>query len=191
MSIRIESDCLLFAKSRQTSLVPPQILSKVLDLVVSSASAAADVASADIEAEEQDALAHHKQLLEIYAFLLQWAISAVETKASEKQASAPGRGRKGVGKAKTGTKDGVWDPTHQLISAMDVMTKVLKLKLVRIFVTTPERDAFISLYTRPVYMLLESETRVKNTSIKMYAFKVLCIAVKHHGHAFGKCTHCF
>jgi condensin complex subunit 1 len=167
--------------------VPPQILSKVLDLVVSSASAAADVANADIEAEEQDALAHHKQLLEIYAFLLQWAISAVEIKASEKQASAPGRGRKGVGKAKTG-KDSVWDPTHQLISAMDVMTKALKLKLVRIFVTTPERDAFISLYTRPVYMLLESETRIKNTSIKMYAFRVLCIAVKHHGHAFGKST---
>jgi condensin complex subunit 1 len=162
-------------------------LSKVLDLVVSSLSAGADIANADIESDEQDALAHHKQLLEIFAFLLQWTIAAVETKASEKQASAPaGRGRKGAGKSKSGTRDANWDPSQQLISAMDVMAKVLKLKLVRIFVTTPERDTFISLFTRPVYLILENETRIKNTSIKMYAFKVLCIAVKHHGHAFGK-----
>lgn len=166
--------------------MPPTVLSKVLDLVVSSLSVAADLANADIEADEQDALPHHKQLLEVFGFLLQWTIAAVETKASEKQASAPsGRGRKPTGRAKTG-KDGPWDPTQQLISAMDVMSKVLKLKLVRIFVTTPERDTFISLFTRPVYLIFENEVRLKNMSIKMYAFKVLCIAVKHHGHAFGK-----
>jgi condensin complex subunit 1 len=182
-----KSDCPLFARSRHGSLIPPTSLSKILDLVVSSLSAGSDIANADIESEEQDALAHHKQLLEIFGFLLQWAIAAVETKASEKQASAPiVRGRKGTGKSKSGTKDTTWDPSQQLISAMDVMAKVLKLKLVRIFVTTPERDTFISLFTRPVYLLLENETRIKNTSIKMYAFKVLCIAVKHHGHAFGK-----
>jgi condensin complex subunit 1 len=32
---------------------------------------------------------------------------------------------------------------------------------------------------------LESEQRVKNTSIRMHTFKVLCIAVKHHGHGYG------
>jgi condensin complex subunit 1 len=66
------------------------------------------------------------------------------------------------------------------------MCKVLKLKLSKIFLTTSERDTFISLFTRPVYMVLESEQRVKNTSIRMHAFKVLCIAVKHHGHGYGK-----
>jgi condensin complex subunit 1 len=187
-SIRnLESDCPLFARSRHGSLIPPTSLSKILDLVVSSLSHVADMANADIEAEEQDALAHHKQLLEVFGFLLQWSISAVETKACEKQASAPsGRGRKGAGKAKGGPKDTHWDPTSQLISAMETMAKVLKLKLVRIFVTTPERDTFVSLFTRPVYLILENEMRIKNTSIKMHAFKVLCIAVKHHGQAFGK-----
>lgn len=68
---------------------------------------------------------------------------------------------------------------------MDVMSKVLKLKLARIFVTTSERDTFVSLFTRPVYLILESEARVKNNTIRMHTFKVLCIAVKHHGHAFG------
>ena len=157
--------------------------------MVSSLSAVADVAHADIEAEEQDALAHHKQLLELYAFLLQWAIAAVETKAAEKQSTAPaGRARKGGAAKKAAGKDVPWDPTQQLVSAMDTMTKVLKLKLVRIFVTTPERDAFVGLFTRPVYMILENEVQVKQTSIKMHAFKVLCIAVKHHGHAFAAQT---
>lgn len=65
------------------------------------------------------------------------------------------------------------------------MCKVLRLKLLRVFVTTSERDTFVSLFTRPAYVVLESEARVKNTALRMYVFKVLCIAVKHHGHAFG------
>ena len=64
----------------------------------------------------------------------------------------------------------------------------MKLKLSKIFVTTPERDTFVSLFTRPVYLLLENEARVKNVAIRMHAFKVLCVAVKHHGHASGAQT---
>jgi condensin complex subunit 1 len=52
-------------------------------------------------------------------------------------------------------------------------------------VTTSERDTFVSLFTKPVYIVLESEQRVKVTPVRMHLFKVLCIAVKHHGHAFG------
>jgi condensin complex subunit 1 len=65
------------------------------------------------------------------------------------------------------------------------MCKVLKLKLSKIFLTTSERDTFIGLLTRPVYLILESEQRVKSTPIRMHSFKVLCIAVKHHGHGYG------
>ncbi len=66
------------------------------------------------------------------------------------------------------------------------MSKVMKLKLGKLFLTTSERDTFVGLLTRPVYMVLESEQRVKNTAIRMHAFKVLCIAVKHHGHGYGR-----
>jgi len=182
-ALRSQSDCALFALSRNSSLIPGPILSKILDLLVSSLSAAADVANADLEADEQDTVAHHKHLLEVYGFLLQWTIAAVETKATEKQASAPAR--RGKGAKSKGGKDGAWDASAQLISAMDTMSKVMKLKLSRIFVTTSERDVFISLFTRPVYLILENEQRIKNMSVKMYAFKVLCIAVKHHGQAQG------
>jgi condensin complex subunit 1 len=80
---------------------------------------------------------------------------------------------------------GHWDSSAQLENALATMCKVLRLKLAKIFLTTSERDTFVGLLTRPVYMILESEQRCKSTSIRMHAFKVLCIAVKHHGHGYG------
>jgi len=187
-----EPNCALFQKSRYSSFLAPTALSKILDLVVSGLSAEADAAHADLEADEQETIQHHKQLLEVFGFLLQWAIAAVETKAAERSASAgPGRGRGGGrgGKAKQAgskDKDANWDASTQLQTAMDIMGKVMKLKLGKVFLTTSERDTFISLFSRPVYLILESEARVKSVAIRMHVFKVLCIAVKHHGHGFGE-----
>ncbi|KAF1988786.1 condensin [Aulographum hederae CBS 113979] len=172
--------------------IPPTALSKVFDLIISGLSTEAEIVHAELEGDEQESIQHHKQLLEIFAFLLQWAITVVEVKAAEKSASAPaGRGRGGRGgkaKAAPKDKDTHWDSSGQLQTAMDVMSKVLRLKLGKVFVTTSERDTFVSMFTRPVYLVLESEQRVKSMAIKMHAFKVLCIAVKSHGHAFGAQT---
>ncbi|KND86397.1 Condensin complex subunit 1, partial [Tolypocladium ophioglossoides CBS 100239] len=170
---------------KHTSFIPTHALSKVFDLVMSGLGAETDAVHNDIESpDEQDAVLHHKQLLEIYGFLLQWTIAAVETKAAEKSSSAPAA--RGRGKPKKGaSKEGSWDSATQLQSALDIMCKVLKLKLSKIFLTTSERDTFIGLLTRPVYMILESEQRVKATAIRMHCFKVLCVAVKHHGHGYA------
>ncbi|EHK40184.1 hypothetical protein TRIATDRAFT_80500 [Trichoderma atroviride IMI 206040] len=144
-----------------------------------------DAVHNDIESpDEQESVEHHKQLLEIYGFLIQWTIAAVETKAAERSSAAPvARGR---GKPKKASqRDDAWDSAAQLQGALEVMCKTLKLKLSRIFLTTSERDTFIGLLTRPVYMILENEQRVKTTTIRMHCFKVLCIAVKHHGHGYA------
>lgn len=153
---------------------------------MSGLNAEADAAHNDLDSpDEQESVPHHKQLLEIYGFLLQWTIAAVEAKAAEKSSTVPlARGR---GKPKKGTpKEEVWDSATQLQSALDIMCKVMKVKLGKIFLTTSERDTFIGLLTRPVYMVLESEQRVKATSIRMHCFKVLCVAVKTHGHGYGE-----
>lgn len=171
---------------KSSSALPTHALSKIFDLIISGLSAEADIIHNDLETDEQELVAHHKQLLEIFGFLLQWTIAAVETKAAEKSTSAPAaRGRGKASKTKTSVKNENWDSSAQLQTALDTMCKVLKLKLSKIFLTTSERDTFISLFTRPVYMVLESEQRVKNTPIRMHAFKVLCIAVKHHGHGYA------
>ncbi|EMR69056.1 putative condensin complex subunit 1 protein [Eutypa lata UCREL1] len=174
---------------KYTQFLPTHALSKIFDLIMSGLAAESDAINHDLESpEEQEMITHHKSLLEIYGFLLQWTIACVETKAAEKSSTAPvSRARGRGGKAKTAAakdKDGSWDSAAQLQIALDVMSKVMKLKLAKIFLTTSERDNFIGLLTRPVYMVLESEQRVKNTAIRMHAFKVLCIAVKHHGHGY-------
>ncbi|KAF3066398.1 Condensin complex subunit 1 [Daldinia childiae] len=179
----------LFLQSRYTQFLPTHALSKIFDLIMSGLAAEADTINHDLEnPDEQEIIAHHKSLLEIYGFLLQWTIACVETKAAEKSSTAPvsrARGKGAKSKTTNKDKDGTWDSVAQLQSALDVMSKVLKLKLGKIFLTTSERDNFIGLLTRPVYLVLESEQRVKNTAIKMHAFKVLCIAVKHHGHGYA------
>jgi condensin complex subunit 1 len=168
------------------SFLPTHALSKIFDLITSGLSAETDAVHHDLESNEQDLVAHHKTLLEIYGFLLQWTIAAVETKAAEKSSAAPAARGRGKPKSKKAmADDGVWDSASQLQVALDALCRVLRLKLGKIFLTTSERDTFTGLITRPVYLVLESEQRVKTTTIRMHAFKVLCMAVKHHGHGYG------
>lgn len=172
--------------NRNAAHIPGPLLSKILDIITLGLSNEADIANQDVESDEQETIAHHKQLLDMYGFLLQWAISSIEVKAAEKS-TAPAR--KGVkGSKKTATKDGVWDAANQIQTAMDVMCRVMKLRLARIFSTTSDRDTFINLFTRSMYLIMESESRMKVTSIRMFCFKVLCIAIKHNGHALGAQT---
>lgn len=180
-----------FPLRRSAVFLSTDALGKIFDLLVSGLSTEAGLIHNDLEVEDAEGLERHKQILEMYAFLLQWTIAAVETKSMDKTNStaAPmirGKGAKG-GKASKGVKDS-WDSATQIQSALDVMSKVLKLRLARVFITTSEKDTFISLFTRAVYLVLENEVRVKSTAIRMHSFKVLCIAVKHHGHAYGKMT---
>lgn len=161
-----------------------------MDIVISGLGAEAEIVYHE-EQEGETETEQHKVILETFAFLLQWCIAAVEAKSAEKSSAAPaarGKGAKGAKSKAVAQKDGNWDPTTQLQSALDTMTKVMKLKLSRVFVTTSERDTFIGLFTRSAYLILESEARVKNTAIRMHVFKVLCVAIKHHGHAYGAQT---
>lgn len=180
--------------SRSTPFLSAHALSKMFDLITSGLGAEADAVHHDLESDDaQELVTHHKQLLEIYGFLLQWTIAAVETKAAEKSSAGVARGGRGKPKGKKAGPagpDGSWDSSAQLETALGTMCRVLKLKLANIFLTTSERDTFIGLLTRPVYMILESEQRIKSTSIRMHAFKVLCISVKHHGHGYGESGLC-
>lgn len=173
---------------RFSSYLSTHSLSKIFDLIVSGLSTQIEIIHNDLESHEPDLVAHHKQLLEAYAFLLQWTISAVEMKAAEKSASATqtrGRGKNTKSKSNIKDKDDSWDPSSQLQTALNTICNTLKLKLPKIFLTTSERDTFIGLLTRPAYLILETEQRVKNTSIRMHTFKLLCLAIKHHGHGYA------
>lgn len=173
---------------RFSSQIPTVTLGKILDLLGSALSTQADVVHADIQAKDQDALKLHKTLLEMYGFLLRWTITAVETKAAQDkpaEAVPAGRGR-GKGAKSKATKDDTWDASAQLETALDRISKVLRLELGRIFVTTSERDTFIGLLTKPVYHILENPARIKITTLRKHSFRVLGMAVRNHGHAYSK-----
>lgn len=153
--------------------------------MVSGLAVEGDVVHNDLDSDEIETIHQHKQLLEMYGFLIQWALSAVETKYAEKP-TAPAR--KG-GKSSKSLTESAGDSLSQVQISLETMCKILKLKLSKIFLTTSDRNTFVSLFTRSIYLILESEQRVKNMTIRMYCFKVLCLAVKHHGHAFGKKTY--
>jgi condensin complex subunit 1 len=175
--------------------IPAATLGKILDLVGSALATQADVVNADIQAQDQDALKLHKTLLEMYGFLLRWTISAVESREAQEKptASVPAaRGRAKGAKSKA-VKDSVWDASAQLEAALDRISKVLRLELSRIFVTTSERDTFIGLLTKPVYHILENSektARIKNAAIRNHSFRVLAMAVRNHGHAYSKFLSC-
>lgn len=43
----------------------------------------------------------------------------------------------------------------------------------------------ISCITRPAYHITESEQYMKSQAIRLGVYKVICLAVKHHGHALA------
>ncbi|KAF3918816.1 hypothetical protein ABW20_dc0100218 [Dactylellina cionopaga] len=162
--------------------------SKILDLIASGLAAEATLIHTELESEDPDNLEAHKELLEGYGFLLQWAINATENRLQEKgspTASNPRAGRSSKSKPPKSHTE-ARDFSTQILPTLDVVARVMKIKLSKMFLTTSERDTFLNLFTRPVYLMLENEQRTKNIPMKMHCFKILCLAIKHHGHAYGK-----
>ncbi|KAF3912955.1 hypothetical protein ABW21_db0205302 [Orbilia brochopaga] len=167
--------------------IPSICASKVLDLISSGLAAETTLLHAELESDDPDNLETHKELLEAYGFLLQWCITANESRL-EDRGNSTASGNRGARGAKSRSAKGgasTWDSSAQLLAALEVMAKVMKLKLSKVYLTTSERNAVVGLFTKPVYLILENEQRLKNIPMKMHCFKILCLAIKHHGHAFG------
>lgn len=70
---------------------------------------------------------------------------------------------------------------NQMENLFESITKLLEINLSKIFQTTPEKDLFISLFTRPLFVLLEIEPVTKVSSLKMFIQRILAMCVKNHG----------
>lgn len=127
-------------------------MSKLLDSISSAFQAQVDASMRDTETEEQETFVLHKMALEMYAFLLQWFVSAAEkvkaTGEEDAPAAAP-RARRGRGgktaaaRAVAARKSEHWSWQDQIPAALMLASKVLRLKTQRLWTTTPERDTFI------------------------------------------------
>lgn len=132
----------------------------------------------------------HKTPLEMWAFLLQWFVSAGERGVGRSTDTAPKASRAKGTKKKAATTGGqatfVWE--DMLPPVLGTMHRALRLPTSRIWRTTSEKEAFIGCFVKPAYQLCESETHLKNNETKLGIYKTICLAVKFHGHAFGAQT---
>jgi condensin complex subunit 1 len=168
--------------------VSASILTKTLDQITSSLVTHANAVVA-IGYEDMDAPMAHKTPLEMWAFLLQWFVVVAERGAGKgEETRTVGRGGKAAKSKKSASipTTFVW-PDH-IPHVLATMAKALKVPTQRIWRTSSEREAFVSCFTKPAYQLAETESYLKNQEIKMGIYKVICLAVKFHSHAFGAQT---
>ncbi|KAK0550127.1 condensin complex non-SMC subunit Cnd1 [Tilletia horrida] len=169
----------------------PSIALKLVDLISSSFSASLDAAARDFDSADPSAYASHAPVIERYAFLMQWFVSAAEKKGNTPQGDAiavrgraKGRGRKG-GAAAGASKDTFqWE--DYIPNILGTMLKALRVRSERMWTVTASRDAYISgCILRPALYLQENEQNLKAPEIRIGTNKVICQAVKAHGQAFS------
>ncbi|KAI0074195.1 hypothetical protein K474DRAFT_1665696 [Panus rudis PR-1116 ss-1] len=174
--------------------LPGSTMSKILDSISSAFQAQVDATVRDMEYEDPQTFGAHKTPLEMFAFLLQWFVSAAEKvkDSGEEEVVAPPpppqKGRKGRGGKVAAGKSAVsrgWTWEDQIPGTLAVISRVLRLKTQRIWTTTADRDTFINCITRPAYHITESEQYMKQQPIRLGVYKVICLAVKHHGHTLA------
>ncbi|EIN08162.1 hypothetical protein PUNSTDRAFT_102926 [Punctularia strigosozonata HHB-11173 SS5] len=168
------------------------VMSKILDSVSSGLAAQTETTTHVLESGDQESIREQKKAIEMYAFLLQWFVIAAEKvkKGGEDEvavpAAKPRRGRGGARAAASRKQTSTaWTWESQIPATLALISKVLRLSSPRIWTTTAERDTFISCITRPAYHVTENEQYMKAQNIKLGVYKVICLAVKHHGHALA------
>ena len=183
------TSCLKYAES---PCVGGTIMTKLLDVIISglghhTSAVIAMTAPGSME-DDADAPMVHKAPLEMWGFLLQWFVMVAE-KGAGRSGEEPARPtKKGPGKKKAATSNTSFVWADHLPPVLGAMHRALRLPTSRIWRTTSEKESFISCFVKPAYQLCESEQHLKSQEIRLGIYKVICLAVKFHGHAFGAQT---
>ncbi|KAG5732341.1 Condensin complex subunit 1 [Termitomyces sp. T112] len=179
---------------KHADAVSGPIMNKLLDSISSGLQAELDATMRDVERGDQHGYMSHKLPLEMFGFLLLWFVSAAEKvkqPEDEDGQSVPipkgrrGRGAKAGSSRSANKKKEAWTWVDQIPATLGLISKVLRLQTQRIWATTAEREAFITCMTRPAYHITENEQYMKVEAIKVGVLKIICLAVKHHGHTLG------
>ncbi|KAJ9103245.1 hypothetical protein QFC21_002668 [Naganishia friedmannii] len=173
-------------------------INKMLDSITSALHQEVDQTTRDMDAaassgdSDPTAYTQHREALEMYAFLLLWFVQSAEKLArnsgKEGETRAAPRATKAARGGKAGknnrTLDTNWTWANHIPIVLAAMHKALRLKTERIWTTTQERETFV----KAAYQISETEAHMKKAEIKQGIYKVITVAVKFHGHAFGAQT---
>ncbi|RCH82750.1 Condensin complex subunit, partial [Rhizopus stolonifer] len=75
-----------------------------------------------------------------------------------------------------------FDWSSQKLKAFDLVSWLLGLKLTKIWTLTPDRVAFVTLFTKPAYQLFENPVYARSAQIKERIFRILSLCVKQYDH---------
>lgn len=141
-------------------VVPGHVMSKLLDSIISGLSTQVDIALRDGEGEDTRTCAENVETLERYAFLIQWFVGAAAKVKSQDDArgdeenavivpAKKSRSKKNPAKASTVTafkdKEGaIWTWHDQIPGLLALIARVMKLKMMRIWGATQDRDTFVA-----------------------------------------------
>ncbi|KAH9976338.1 non-SMC mitotic condensation complex subunit 1 [Lactifluus volemus] len=156
---------------------------------MSGFAAEVDAAAHDIDLEDQQTCAAHRVPMEIRP--ARWRRSTYPTSMRPLPRYLQSHGRGGAERQRNATQSRVvsknkaaeWSWKDQIVPILTLIAKVLKLKTSKIWTVSEERDTFIGRHTVPAYHATENEQYMKSQLVKLGVYKVIRLAVKHHGHA--------
>lgn len=128
-----------------------------------------------------DFLPQYRRHLEEYGYLCHVLLLFLQEDVHIAVSQATTLGRGGAKKVKTTgpAADLLKRSCSQLESMFEAVLKVLEVNLSRLFQTTPEKDQYLDLFTKPLFTLLEVEAAIKVSSLRLFTQKVLAMAVKY------------
>lgn len=167
--------------------LPKKLQSQLCYLVTSSMSNLAVEVNANLQgnnsnSEVVELILQWKLHLEEYGYLMYVLLcfSQEDVHIAATQTTSLGRGgskKVGVG----GPAVELFKKTCiQLESMCETIINVLKLDLNILFQTTAEKNMFVELFTKPLYLLIEVEPAVKVTSLKFLIQRIISLSVKYH-----------
>lgn len=181
-------------KHAASPTVDGAVLQKTLDAITSGlthhSNAVMALVAPGMDDSDIDAPLQHRPQLERWAFLLQWFVNAAEKGAGRQPGDDVPGARKTKAKKQPVNRGAStafqWEDHLPLV--LLTMHRALRVPTQRIWRTSSEREAFVSCFTKPAYQLCEIEAYLKVNEIRLGIYKVICLAVKFHGHAFGAQT---
>lgn len=168
--------------------LPTNLQTQLCYLVASSMGNLAQEIGTYINTSEMiDLLGQWKRHLEEYGYLAHVILTFLQDDVhiASSQMSTLGRGgskrslESGSDNTAAGSAAQLFRRTvGQIESMCESIIKVLEINLSKLFQTTPEKDMFIGLFTRPLNGLLEFEATTKVPSLKFFIQKIIAISVK-------------
>lgn len=167
--------------------LPVNLQTQLCYLIASSMGNLAQEISTNINGGEViDLLPQWKRNLEEYGYLshviLSFLQDDIHIASSQSSTLSRGGSKKSTGlnnKTAAGAATQLFKRTvSQIESLCEAVLKVLAINLSKLFQTTPEKDLFIGLFTRPLNGLLEFEATIKVASLKFFIQKIMAMSVK-------------